>query len=230
MIGASMDTCGICGRQRTADLKFSRVKDAWICNECLRASGLAKEYPDFSQRNKAMKSMPIAELRNMIEEAKAQQAEMELRKAEEAEENYRKEQERAAKWENRDAFPVTTVDLNRPYEVIGPVFFQTSNKGLFSSAYGKLAKEYLEELKKRREDGTFSPTFTDWGFLIGTGWTVGQNDFDPAFYIAVEELKRRAIVLDADAIVGLKVDFDLDTNGFQYFYLQAYGTAVRFTE
>lgn len=225
-----MDTCGICNRQRTPELKFSRVKDAWICNDCLKASGLAKKYPDFSQRNKAMRTMPISELRSMVEESNARQAELERRKAAEAEENYRREQVRTAKWESRDTFPVTTVDIKRPYEVIGPVFFQTSNKGLFSSAYSRLAKEYADELNKRREDCRFSPTFADWGFLFGTGWTVGQNDFDPAFYIAIEELKRRAIALDADAIIGLKVDFDLDTNGFQYFYLQSYGTAVKYTD
>lgn len=191
---------------------------------------MAQEYPDFSQRSKVVKTMSITQFRSMVEEANAKQAELEQRRAAEAEENYRREQVRAAKWENRDAFPVTTADINRPYEIVGPVFFQTSNKGLFSSAYSKLANEYLEELKKHREDGTFSPTFADWGFLFGTGWSVGQNDFDPAFYIAVEELKRRAIVLDADAIIGLKVNFDLDTNGFQYFYLQSYGTAVRFTD
>ena len=35
-------------------------------------------------------------------------------------------------------------------------------------------------------------------------------------------------MLNADAIIGLKQDIDLDTTGFQYFYLQMYGTAVKF--
>ena len=67
----------------------------------------------------------------------------------------------------------------------------------------------------------------DWGFLYGE-WSVGQNDFEKAFYIAVEELKLRAMQLGADAIIGMRQDIDLDTNGFAFFYLQMYGTAVKF--
>lgn len=33
---------------------------------------------------------------------------------------------------------VTTGDLHKDYQVLGPVYFQVSNKGLFSSALGKL--------------------------------------------------------------------------------------------
>ena len=225
-----MDTCGVCGKQRAPELKFSRIKDGWLCIECLRASGLTKDYPDYAQRDRVLKTTPAAAIKERVEkgqeqlaQAKENEAKLELERAE-------REAKIKKKWENRDTFPVTTADIDTPYEVIGPVFFQTSNKGLFSSAYGRLAKEYRDELDKRRIDGMFSPTYIDWGFFTGLGWSVGQNDFDPAFYIAVEELKRRAIALDADAIVGLKVDFDLDTNGFQFFYLQSYGTAVRFKD
>ena len=56
----------------------------------------------------------------------------------------------------------------------------------------------------------------------------GQNDFDKAFFIAVQELKVRASILKADAIISMRQDLDLDTNGFQYFYMQMYGTAVKF--
>ncbi len=38
----------------------------------------------------------------------------------------------------------------------------------------------------------------------------------------------RAAALGADAIIGMRQDIDLDTNGFSYFYLQMYGTAVKF--
>ncbi len=67
----------------------------------------------------------------------------------------------------------------------------------------------------------------DWGFLYGE-FSVGQSDFEKAFYIAVQELKKRAKLLDAHAIVGMRQDIDLDTTAFQHFYLQMYGTAVRF--
>jgi uncharacterized protein YbjQ (UPF0145 family) len=35
-------------------------------------------------------------------------------------------------------------------------------------------------------------------------------------------------MLGADAVIGMRQDIDLDTNGFQFFYLQMYGTAVKF--
>lgn len=123
---------------------------------------------------------------------------------------------------------VTTGDLQRQYEVIGPVYFQVSNKGMFSSQLGKLKKQYESEIKQMREHGQISNPQADWGFIIGE-WSVGQSDFDLAFYIAVQELKKRAAMLGADAIVGMRQDIDLDTNAFAYFYLQMYGTAVKFT-
>ena len=33
--------------------------------------------------------------------------------------------------------------------------------------------------------------------------------------------------MGADAVIGMRQDIDIDTNGFSYFYLQMYGTAVR---
>lgn len=230
-----MDTCGICGEPRRADLMLTKVADGWICAKCLRDSALATEIPDFSKRNKAVKKMTLVELKSKIDNAevvraaaKAERDELDKKRREAEEEHARHAEERREKWANRDMFPVTTVDLNRPYQIVGPVFFQTSNKGIFSSSYSRLASQYREEIAQRRSDGTFSPMKADWDLFWDP--SVGQNDFDPAFYICVEELKRRAIEKDADAIVGLKVDFDLDTNAFQYFYVQAYGTAVRFTD
>ena len=52
-------------------------------------------------------------------------------------------------------------------------------------------------------------------------------NFDIAFFIAVEELKERAALLGADAVIGMRQDIDLDSVGFKYFYLQMYGTAVK---
>lgn len=49
-----------------------------------------------------------------------------------------------------------------------------------------------------------------------------------SFFVAAEELKERAAMMGADAIIGMRQDIDLDTNGFQYFYLQMYGSAVKF--
>ena len=41
---------------------------------------------------------------------------------------------------------VTTTDLKQEYEIIGPIYFQVSNKGLFSSALSKLIKKHKNEI------------------------------------------------------------------------------------
>ena len=139
-------------------------------------------------------------------------------------------------------FPVTTVDLKQPYRVIGPVSVNTSNKGIFSSAYQKLVQHYeqdpyLRELVVRPrtesvrggEGGLllFSLLLSDTSAFEGR---VGQSEFDRAYYICVAELKRRAAELGGDAVVGMRMDYDLDTSNFGAFYLQMYGTAVKLEE
>jgi len=129
--------------------------------------------------------------------------------------------------ETRDVI-VTTGDINRQYKVLGPVYFQISNKGLFSNQLSKLKKQYKEELARLRKEGQIVKEKADWGFLYGE-WSAGQSDFDRAFYIAVEELKKRAAMLNADAVISMRQDIDLDTTHFQFFYLQMYGTAIKFS-
>ena len=122
---------------------------------------------------------------------------------------------------------VTTGDLNRNYEILGPVYYQISNKGIFSNQIAKMSKVYEAEIQAMKKEGQMSERKGDWGFLYGE-WSVGQGDFEKAFYIAVQELKKRAALLSADAIICMRQDIDIDTNGFQFFYLQMYGTAVKF--
>jgi hypothetical protein len=122
---------------------------------------------------------------------------------------------------------VTTADLKNDYEVLGPIYFSLSNKGLFGSQLGTLIKKYKTEIENMKKENALNPARSDWGFIWGE-FSAGQNDFDKAFYVSVQELKSRASMLNADAIIGLKQDIDLDTTGFQYFYLQMYGTAVKF--
>ena len=128
---------------------------------------------------------------------------------------------------NRNSIIVTTGDLKRDYEVLGPVYFQVSNKGLFGSTLSSLKKQYSSEIQSMKQKGTMSADRADWGFLYGE-WSVGQNDFDAAFFIATEELKKRAVMVGADAVICMRQDIDMDTNGFAFFYLQMYGTAVKF--
>ena len=131
--------------------------------------------------------------------------------------------------ENTKNIVVTTGDLHCEYEIIGPVYFQLSNKGLFSSALSELTDKYKAQIETMKKTGTMSEAKKDWGFLYGE-WSVGQNQFESAFYIATQELKKRAALVGGDAIIGMRQDIDLDSNGFSYFYLQMYGTAVKILE
>jgi predicted RNA-binding protein with PIN domain len=134
------------------------------------------------------------------------------------------------KLESTSKIIVTTGDLKQNYEVIGPVYFQISNKGLFSNEIKRMGKIYQDEFNEMRKEGLTSKERMDWAFIYGEFSYGMQNDFDKAFYISVRELQRRGDVLGADAIISMKQDIDLDTTNFQYFYLQMYGTAVRFVE
>jgi len=80
---------------------------------------------------------------------------------------------------------VTTEDLPQPYDVIGPVYFKVSNKEIFSSELSKLAKMYAEEISNMRHLGEMSAPQADWGVLYGE-LSVGQSDFEVAFFISVQ--------------------------------------------
>lgn len=136
------------------------------------------------------------------------------------------------------SIPVTTSDLSQSYEVIGPVITNTSNKGVFSSAWTKLQKKYTvapyskfivrpskESLNTSELGMALFTIFVDGAF--GFEGSVGQSNFDSAFYICIAELKLRCVEMGGNAIVGMRMDFDLDTNNYGAFYLQMYGTAVR---
>lgn len=83
---------------------------------------------------------------------------------------------------------VTTGDLHKDYQVLGPVYFQVSNKGLFSSALGKLKEKYKLEIQSAKKSGAMSQDKADWGFLYGE-WSVGQSDFEAAFSSQRKSLK-----------------------------------------
>ena len=126
---------------------------------------------------------------------------------------------------------VTTTDLKQKYKVLGPVYFQVSNRGIFSSALSKLLKKYKGELQYLKKQSQINiKQEIDWGILYGEYSFGMDNDFDKAFFIAVRELQKRAEIVGADAIIGMRQDIDIDTNHFNRFYLQIYGTAVKFSD
>ncbi len=126
---------------------------------------------------------------------------------------------------------VTTCDIDEPYEIIGPVFYQISNKSY--KKFQQKTEEYKEKIEKNKSLGIHDNSKLGAGefiMMLAGEWSAGQNKFNDAFFIAVEELKLIGERLGADAIIGMRQDIDIDTNGFAYFYLQMYGTAVRFLD
>jgi hypothetical protein len=121
---------------------------------------------------------------------------------------------------------VTTNDLNNSYKIIGPVFFSLTNKGLFSSQFDKLSKNYKELIEEKKKEGHVSDNDIPWSNLIGD-YMATQSDFDFAFVIAVEELKKRTAHLGGDAIIGFKFEIDLDPKSANEFFVKVTGTAVR---
>jgi DNA repair exonuclease SbcCD ATPase subunit len=124
---------------------------------------------------------------------------------------------------------VSTGDINRKYEIIGPVYFQVSNKGILTNTFGELSTKYRDEIMNRKKAGLIPRERIDWGFLYGE-WSVGQNDFDQAFYVCVREIQKKAERMGGDAVIWMRQDIDLDTDGFSHFYLQMYGTVVKYID
>lgn len=123
-------------------------------------------------------------------------------------------------WDTQNDILVTTMDLNhKPYEVIGLVYFQVSNRGVFSNQLSKLMKKYEPAFQALKEQGLAGQTQRVWDFT--------QTELEKAFFVSQEELKERARTLGADAVIGVKEDTDILSNGID-FSMQMYGTAVRF--
>jgi len=130
---------------------------------------------------------------------------------------------------------LTTGDLKQDYEILGPVYFQLSNRGggLFkSSRFATLQKQYAERIDSMKRGGKMTDgkeVRATMRLISGIMGELNQEptDFEVAFFIAAEEIKNRAALMGADAIICMRHDLDLDTTGFQFFYLQMYGTAVR---
>jgi hypothetical protein len=125
---------------------------------------------------------------------------------------------------------VSTGDIKKDYDIIGPVYVKLSNRGSFGgwrNELDKLKKKYFGELEEMKKEGHLGKDKMDWNFLMGE-WSAGQDDFDKCFFISTEELKKRASIVEADAIIFMRQDIDLDTTAFQFFYMQMYGTAVKF--
>jgi hypothetical protein len=225
---------------------FGKYEVTYDCPEC--GASLKNDLDDAGKRDTCPHcecefKVPGSSFREKIEKEKAEKLELKLEqdRLKESEkqkkdaisleikvaekDNTEKAKQEAASYNN---IIVTTGDLRADYDIIGPVFFQVSNRGgFFSSPLDKIAANYKAEISQMRSSGQFSPRVGwDWGFFYGE-YNVGQNDFDKAFFVGVQELKKRAMRIGANAVICMRQDFDLDTDGRQHFYLQMYGTAVK---
>jgi uncharacterized protein YbjQ (UPF0145 family) len=114
---------------------------------------------------------------------------------------------------------VSTTTLSEPFTTLGPVYAITTNvHGVLEAAAKKLGIE-IEAI------GTFE-------FLsaIQLGDSVVKLEAIPvAFTVCVEQLKREAAKIGGDAVVGMRMNYDLDRSGggIQAFTMQLFGTAVR---
>lgn len=115
----------------------------------------------------------------------------------------------------------TTGDLKADYEVIGPIYFQVSNKGFFTSKLTKLVKKYTTEAEALQNDPE-----NKWQKIFGESSLDANKRYEKAFYVAVRELQETAKKLGADGIIGLRHNLTLDDR-FELFHLQMYGTAVK---
>ena len=69
------------------------------------------------------------------------------------------------------------------------------------------------------------------GVLLYGETSVNQEDFEKAFAVAIMSMKKQAYLANGDAVIGYTQDIDLDTNGpHAWFYLQCYGTIVKFLD
>ena len=124
---------------------------------------------------------------------------------------------------------VTTCDIHdKKYEIIRPCFYQVSNKGWFNDKLmneikDEAVKEYLSETKHEKErESAF-------GWIIYGETSVHQEQFEEAFAAAIINMKKQALLAGGDAVIGYKQTIELDTdNNHSWFYLQCYGTIVKF--
>ena len=131
---------------------------------------------------------------------------------------------------------VSTGDIPYQYEIIEPVYYQVSNKmSLFGeSQYIRLEKKYkqlLQQLHTQNRTTSIAGGQALSNVLMAFMGEFPQHttQFERAFYMAVEELKLAVKSIGGNGLIYLRQDIDLDTTGFQFFYLQMYGTAVKIT-
>lgn len=148
-------------------------------------------------------------------------------------------QEEAAKkeqWLQEVYYPlkkiaVTTCDIHdHKYEIIRPCFYQVSNKGWFNDKLmnelkDPVVKYYLSETNHEQESESAL------GFLLYGEASVHQEEFEQAFAAAIINFKKQTLMTGGNAVIGYRQNIEIDTdNKHAWFYLQCYGTIVKFVD
>lgn len=122
---------------------------------------------------------------------------------------------------------ITTGDIEQKYQLLGPVFYHISNKGLFSNQLAKLIKKHNEDIQKfNSQGGSFYDS--DWSIVYGSHYLQNNDEQEAAFIISLRELSSKAENLGADAVINMRCDIKFEVSGFQGFSLHIFGTAVKF--
>lgn len=106
---------------------------------------------------------------------------------------------------------ITNLDLKEEYEIIEPIYYHISSTSFFKNLdeMEKKSIEYKEILNK-----------------FGINSSDKDSRYDKAFYISLEEMKKKAKLIGADAIIGLRHSMIFPINR-DTFDLHTYGTAVK---
>lgn len=139
------------------------------------------------------------------------------------------EQERARRENLVNVFltPVTTGDMKQDYEIIGPVCCQVTNRSMYPQEFNRKVQQYHNEVSDMLASGLLSQSRMDYSWLFGNQ-SGNDGPLEIAYLIALQELKKRARGMGADGIIGMRQNVDIETGGMNSFYLQMYGTAIKF--
>lgn len=122
---------------------------------------------------------------------------------------------------------ITTGGLQASHQIIQPIFVQITNRGVLKNQMKSFEKEYEELIQSLQTQGLIhqDPAKKDTMFQSNHSNTTGLH-MEKAFYIGMEELKKKAQLLGANAIIHLRYETDILADDAD-FYFQMYGTAVK---
>jgi len=130
------------------------------------------------------------------------------------------------------AIIVTTGNIKENHSIIQPVFVQISNKGVLKNQYEQLEIKH-QKLIQGLQDKELLPPNPSSKKRNSLSSSMESTDItgvrmEKAFYIALEEIKQKAAHLEGDAVVYMRYETDFLANPSNEFYLQMYGTVVKF--